>query len=379
MKTIYVDHAATTPVHPQVVKAMIPYMTDHYGNPSSIHSFGQKTRGALEQARRTIIDLTKMKNGHLIFTSGGTEADNLAIIGTALANQKKGKHILTTQVEHHAVLQACEHLEELGFEVTYLPVDSTGVVELEKVEQAIRQDTILATIMYGNNEVGTLQPIQELGQLFKEKDILFHTDAVQAFGIEKINLEELPVDLLSCSAHKINGPKGVGLLYIRPDVHIQPLLYGGAQERKRRAGTENLPGIIGFAEAVKLSYSDMEERINKYQEFKSVMLQIFTEAGLNFAVNGGAEKSMPHILNVSFYGVKADVMLMNLDLEGVAASSGSACSAGSLQPSHVISAMTSEQERIKSAIRFSFGYGNTREEIIEAAEATVRIVKRLTK
>lgn len=379
MKTIYVDHAATTPVHPQVVKAMIPYMTDHYGNPSSIHSFGQKTRGALEQARRTIIDLTKMKNGHLIFTSGGTEADNLAIIGTALANQKKGKHILTTQVEHHAVLQACEHLEELGFEVTYLPVDSTGVVELEKVEQAIRQDTILATIMYGNNEVGTLQPIQELGQLFKEKDILFHTDAVQAFGIEKINLEELPVDLLSCSAHKINGPKGVGLLYIRPDVHIQPLSYGGAQERKRRAGTENLPGIIGFAEAVKLSYSDMEERINKYQEFKSAMLQIFTEAGLNFAVNGGAEKSMPHILNVSFYGVKADVMLMNLDLEGVAASSGSACSAGSLQPSHVISAMTSEQERIKSAIRFSFGYGNTREEIIEAAEATVRIVKRLTK
>lgn len=377
MKSIYVDHAATTPVHPQVVEAMIPFMTDYFGNPSSIHSFGQKTRGALEQARRTIVELTNMKKGHLIFTSGGTESDNLAIVGAALANQAQGKHIITTQIEHHAVLHACQYLEGLGFDVTYLPVDHTGRVRIEQVEAAIRPDTILATIMYGNNEIGTLQPIKEISHLLKQKEILFHTDAVQAFGIEKIDLTELPVDLLSCSAHKINGPKGVGFLYIAPDVSVQSLLHGGSQERNRRAGTENLPAIIGFAEAVKIAYAEMEEKREKYLQFKQTMLRIFQKSGLSYELNGTLEDSLPHIINVSFQGVKADAMLMNLDLEGVAASSGSACSAGSLQPSHVISAITTDQNRVEGAIRFSFGLGNTLAEIEQVAEIMVRIVRRL--
>ncbi|GAA0354690.1 cysteine desulfurase family protein [Bacillus horti] len=379
MSGIYVDHAATTPVHPQVVQAMTPYMTELFGNPSSIHSFGQKARGALDQARRTIASLMNIQNGHLVFTSGGTESDNLAIIGTALANQAKGKHIITTQTEHHAVLHTCANLEELGFEITYLPVDEEGKVKIQDLVAALREETILVTLMYGNNETGTLQPITEIGQVLRDKGVTFHTDAVQALGVEQLDIHELPVDLLSLSAHKINGPKGVGLLYIRPDILIKPQLFGGSQERNRRAGTENLAGIIGFAEAIKLAYNEIAEKKELYQKYKDTMLRIFREANVRFTINGQVENGMPHILNVSFLGVKADAMLMNLDLEGVAASSGSACSAGSLQPSHVISAMTTDQARIESAIRFSFGLGNTLEQIERTAETSVKIVQRLVK
>lgn len=377
MKAIYVDHAATTPVHPEVVKEITPYFGELFGNPSSIHGFGRQTRGAIDQARQSLAQHIGAKPGHLTFTSGGTEADNLALIGVAIANQDKGKHIITTQIEHHAVLHTCQYLEQEGFEVTYLPVNSYGEVRVRDLEKALREDTTLVSIMYGNNEVGTLQPIMEIGQLLQGKQAYFHTDAVQAFGLENIDVEEQAIDLLSASSHKVNGPKGIGFLYTRPDVKIKPLLFGGAQERNRRAGTENIAGIIGFAKAAKIAYTDIKQKKEQYLEFRELMLDIFSRSGVEYVVNGHPVKSMPHILNVSFPGVRADALLMNLDLNGIAASSGSACSAGSLQPSHVLQAMTDQEEYILSAIRYSFGLGNTREDIQQVAEQTVKIVNQM--
>lgn len=378
MERIYVDHAATTPLHPQVLETMHAYLSNNFGNPSSIHFFGRKSRAVLDEARHRLATRLGAKESQLIFTSGGTEADNLAVIGSALANQDKGKHIITSQIEHYAILNSCHYLESLGFEVTYLPVNNLGQVDINKLKENLREDTILVSIMYANNEVGTLQPIQEIGNLLKEREILFHTDAVQAFGLTPLDLKTLPIDLLSVSSHKINGPQGVGCLYVGDKVQLKPLSLGGSQERKRRAGTENIAGILGFVEAVEIAYSELERNKSLYQSFKEKLLSILRSEEIDFQVNGHPEQCLAHILNISFTGVPAEIMLMNLDMEGIAASSGSACTAGSLKPSHVLEAMYPEGDgRITSAIRFSFGYGNTLEQVERIAQTIVKIVRRL--
>ncbi|HZG13542.1 MAG TPA: cysteine desulfurase family protein [Candidatus Bathyarchaeia archaeon] len=376
---VYLDHAATTPVHPRVREAMQPFLGEFYGNPSSLHGFGRQARMAMEKAREELAQILGAEPSQLVFTSGGTEADNMALIGVAMANREKGKHIVTSQIEHHAVLHACEYLEQIGFEVTYLPVDQTGMVSLEELKKAIRPDTILASIIYGNNEVGTIQPIEEIGTFLREQGIVFHTDAVQAFGSVVFEAKKLPVDLLSVSAHKVNGPKGIGALYMSRTVPFLPHMHGGSQERKRRAGTENVAGIVGFAEAAKIAMAEKAERQEKYESFRKRMLAIWQEAGTTFAVNGHPTHYLPHILNVSFPGVHTETMLMNLDLAGVAAASGSACTSGSLELSHVLQAMKLDEERAKSAIRFSFGITNTLEEVEHAAEKIAEIVNRLVK
>jgi cysteine desulfurase len=376
---IYLDHAATTPTDPRVVEAMYPYLTEQFGNPSSIHAFGRDSRKAMENAREEIARFLGVEPGQLVFTSGGTEADNTAIIGVALANRNRGQHIITSQIEHHAVLHACQHLEQIGFEVTYLPVDHTGMVHPDELKRAVRPDTILVSIMYGNNEVGTIQPIEEIGRFLQQQKIPFHTDAVQAFGVLPLNAGRLPVDLLSVSAHKINGPKGVGALYISRNVPFVPHLHGGSQERKRRAGTENVAGIVGFAEAVKIAKAEMAERVEKYRQMRETMIRIWRESGISFEVNGHPEKYLPHILNVSFPGADTETMLLNLDLAGIAAASGSACTSGSLELSHVLQAMCLDEPRSHSAIRFSFGVTNTLKDAEEAARITAEIVNRIAK
>ncbi|SFD63080.1 cysteine desulfurase [Bacillus sp. OV194] len=379
MDRIYVDHAATSPIHPDVVQEMLPYFTEHFGNPSSIHQFGRKTRQLLDEARITAAKSIGAHPSQIMFTSGGTEADNAAIFGTVYANSEHGKHIITTQIEHHAVLHACEELERQGFEVTYLPVDETGRISIQALKKALREDTILVTVMYGNNEVGTIQDIQAIGEILKDHHAYFHTDAVQAYGVLSLNVQELQVDLLSVSGHKINGPKGTGYLYIGDGVSIAPSFFGGEQERKRRAGTENVAGIAGFAKAISIMAEEGPQKAETYEGFKKTMLSIFKEEGIEHMVNGSAEHGLPHILNVSFPGVKTEVLLVNLDLAGIAASSGSACTAGSIEPSHVLTAMFGKTDRTKNAIRFSFGLHNTEEQIEKTARETAKIVKRLQK
>lgn len=380
MEKIYLDHAATTPMHPRVIEKMMEVMNTNFGNPSSIHSFGREARHYIDLARETLARSIGAKETEIIFTSGGTEADNMALFGAAESNQNKGKHVITTQIEHHAVLHACERLEKMGFEVTYLEVDETGTISLDDLSAALRDDTILVSIMYGNNEVGTLQPIKEIGELLKSHQALFHSDAVQAYGIEDINVNEINVDLLSVSAHKINGPKGTGFLYVRDRVKLVPRSYGGEQERKRRAGTENVPAIVGFQEAVKIASEERLAKREKYQEYKQIIIKVLTEQNVKFSINGLLEHSMPHVLNLSFPGTNVEAMLVNLDLAGIAVSSGSACTAGSIEPSHVLVAMFGkESERLVNSIRFSFGFNTTEDQIIRSAEETARIVSRLKK
>jgi cysteine desulfurase len=380
MERIYLDHAATTPMHPRVIEKMMEVMNTNFGNPSSIHSFGREARHYIDLARETLARSIGAKENEIIFTSGGTEADNMALFGAAESNQHKGKHIITTQVEHHAVLHACQRLEKMGFEVTYLPVDETGEISLDDLSTALREDTILVSVMFGNNEVGTLQPIKEIGEILKSHQALFHTDAVQAYGIEDINVNELNVDLLSVSAHKINGPKGTGFLYVRDKVKLVPRAFGGEQERKRRAGTENVAAIVGFQEAVKIASEERLVKREKYQGFKKTFVEKLAAHNIEFSINGLLEKSMPHILNLSFPGTNVEAMLVNLDLAGIAVSSGSACTAGSIEPSHVLVAMFGkESDVLINSIRFSFGFNTTEDQIIKTAEETERIVSRLTK
>ena len=380
LERIYLDHAATSPVHPQVVEAMIPYMTTYFGNPSSIHSFGRESRRALDEAREAIAKTIGAKANEIIFTSGGTEADNLAIIGVAMANREKGRHIITTCVEHHAVLNTCKYLQKQGFDVTYLPVDEHGIISVEQVKSALRDDTVLVSIMFGNNETGVLQPIHDIGQLLHDHDVYFHTDAVQAYGLVPIDVRGLGIDLLSVSSHKINGPKGVGFLYVREGVRLAPHIYGGEQERKRRAGTENVPGIVGLQKAAELAQQMMADKRALYEQFQHIMLTTFEQEGIHYAVNGHETNRLPHVLNVAFFGTNVEALLVNLDLAGIAASSGSACTAGSIDPSHVLVAMYgNDSERIRSSVRFSFGYGNTIEQVERAAYEIAKIVKRLTK
>lgn len=379
MERIYLDHAATSPTHPEVVEKMIPYMTETFGNPSSIHFYGRQTRHAVDEARRACARSIHANPNEIIFTSGGTEADNLALIGVARANRHKGNHIITTQIEHHAILHTCELLELEGFEVTYLPVDETGRVQVSDIQKALTEETILVSVMFGNNEVGTMQPIAEIGKLLKEHQAYFHTDAVQAYGLVEINVKEFGIDLLSISAHKINGPKGVGFLYAGTNVKFEPLLIGGEQERKRRAGTENVPSIVGLQHAILLAEKTREQKNAQYEEFKDIMVSVFQNEDITFEVNGNLEYRLPHVLNISFTGMNIEPFLVNLDLAGIAVSSGSACTAGSIDPSHVLVAMFGkDSDQIRSSVRFSFGLGNTKEQIEKAAYETVKIVKRLT-
>ncbi|GIN42825.1 MAG: cysteine desulfurase [Bacillus sp. (in: Bacteria)] len=379
MERIYLDHAATSPTDPRVVEKMLPYLTENFGNPSSIHSFGRESRKWLDGTREMIAREIGAHPNEIVFTSGGTEADNMAILGTALAREQQGRHIITTKVEHHAVLHTCNRLEEMGFDVTYLDVDESGRISAEQVKDALRDDTILVTVMYGNNEVGTIQPIDEIGDLLKDHRALFHTDAVQAFGFLPIDVQKSRIDMMSVSGHKLNGPKGTGFLYVNENVKLSQLLFGGEQERKRRAGTENVPGIAGLGEAVLLSGQEREEKSALYRRFKDIVIRTLKADGVSFDVNGSREHSLPHILNLYFPGVSVESLLVNLDMAGIAVSSGSACTAGSVLPSHVLSAMFGEEDdRLTSSIRISFGFGNTEEQVERAAKELAAIVQRLS-
>lgn len=375
----YLDNAATTAVSPAVRSAMEPYLEDIYGNPSSVHQAGRQAKAAIEQAREQVALALRATPNEIVFTSGGTEADNAALIGAALARQEQGRHIVTTSMEHHAVLHTCEFLEQLGFEVTYVDPDAQGTVSVEAVEQALRPDTTVVSVMMVNNEMGAIQPIREIGKMVRERGIVMHTDAVQALGLLELPVEELNVDLLSLSAHKVHGPKGVGALYVHHNLKWTPYLHGGQQERKRRAGTENLAGIVGMGEAVRLAVLEREAKWQQITDMRAAMLNVFqAELGAEcYVMNSPVEHGLPSILNVSFPGVMAERLLMNLDMQGIAASSGSACTAGALQPSHVLQAMHLPAERVQSAIRFSFSGHNTLEEVVLAANKTAEVVKRL--
>lgn len=380
MQTIYLDHAATTPIHPEVSAAYIKAMDSVFGNPSSIHSYGRTSRKLLDEARKTIAEALQAEPTEIIFTSGGTEADNIAIFGTVSAMKEKGNHIITTAIEHHAVLNSCKELEKSGCKVTYLPVDENGRINAKQVAEALTDETVLVTIMYGNNEVGVIQPIKEIGELLNGHQAVFHTDAVQAFGIMDLDVNELQVDLLSASAHKLNGPKGVGFLYQRKGLQTNPLQHGGEQERKRRAGTENVPAIVGFAEAVKIARQVMADNRMKYNNYTKIMTNAFDQEGIEYEVNAEEAERLAHVVNISFPGTDIESLLVNMDMAGIAVSSGSACTAGSLEPSHVLSAMYgSESPKLRNSVRFSFGLGLDEQAIQDAATSTAKIVKRLVK
>lgn len=377
---IYLDHAATSPIHPEVVQTMLGAVTNTYGNPSSIHYAGREARKALDMARENIARIIHAEEKEVIFTSGGTEGDNLALIGAAMSNKEKGKHIITTEIEHHAVLKTCAYLETQGFEITYLPVDKHGVVSLESLAAQLRLDTIVVSIMYGNNEIGSIQPLAEIGALLQDHQALFHTDAVQAYGLLNINVTELGVDLLTASSHKINGPRGVGFLYVKNGTRLTYQMHGGEQERKRRAGTENLAGICGFSAAATIISNERESKKEEYISFKKRMAEIWREAGLDFEVNGLEAATLPHVFSVRFPGISIEQLLMNLDMDGIAVSSGSACTAGTVDPSHVLVALFGEgHPGVQETVRISFGLGNHLEEIEIAATKISEVVRRLMK
>ncbi|MFX4305645.1 cysteine desulfurase [Exiguobacterium sp. A1_3_1] len=369
----YFDHSATTPMRPEVLEAMTPYLLEQYGNPSSVHAAGRSARAAIDKARRQIAQELNAKPTELIFTSGGTESDNYAIFGAAEAAREKGRHLITTRFEHHAVLHAFEELEKQGYDVTYLDVPTTGVVSLTALQEAVREDTTLVSIMFGNNEVGTIQPIAAFGQFLRERGILFHTDAVQVFGKQAIDVEALQVDLLSASGHKINGPKGIGLLYVRTGVKLAPQTFGGEQERKRRAGTENVPGIVGLAKALELMIAERDQQQDHIKQLRSVLLTRLDESGVTYEVNG--VEGLPNVLNLYFPRIEIEPFLIMLDMRQMAVSSGSACTAGSVEPSHVLSAMYGEDERTRASVRISFGHGNELAQVELLAQALQDVVK----
>lgn len=375
MPSIYLDHAATTPIHPVVLDEMVKTYKNVIGNPSSIHYFGREARKVLDDARYAIAKYIGAGSRDIVFTSGGTEGDNMAIIGAAFARRHLGKHIITTKIEHHAVFKTCEYLESLGFSVDYLDVDETGRVSVEDLEDKLREDTILVSVMYGNNEVGTIQPIREIAHILEDHQALFHTDAVQAFGTVDMDVRETPVDLLSMTGHKINGPKGIGFLYIRSGVSIAPYQHGGEQERKRRAGTQNVPAIAGLAAAVELVKEQLSARVDRYLSYRKIMLETLDKAKVDYRVNGNPEHFLPQVLNLYFPGTNVETLLVKLDLAGVAVSSGSACTAGSIEPSHVLTAMFGEgAEETKSSVRISFGTGLSADDIRKAGRIVASTV-----
>ena len=377
MKRIYLDYAATTPVHPEVVAAMLPYFTDVFGNPSSIHSFGQEAKAALEEARDKIAPLVGAREEEIVFTSGGTEADNLAIKGIAYANEGKGNHIITTSIEHHAVAESCKFLEKRGFEVTYLPVDSYGLVDPQDVKMAITDKTILISVMHANNEVGTIEPIAEICKIARERGIYFHTDAVQTVGHIPVDVNELGVDLLAMSAHKLYGPKGVGALYIRKGTKVIPFMHGGEHERRRRAGTENVAAIVGFGKAAEIAQRDMDAEAKHLIPLREKLISGLMGRIEHIHLNGHPTRRLPNNVNVSIEFVEGESMLLNLDLEGIAASTGSACSSSSLQPSHVLLALGLSHELSHGSLRFTWGRETTEGEIERVLEILPQIVAKL--
>jgi cysteine desulfurase len=374
---IYFDHAATTPLDSEVRDAMLPYLEGAYGNPSSIHAFGRQTRAAVDTARSQVARVIGADPSQIVFTSGGTEADNLALIGIMHVQSAEKRHLITTQVEHHAILDACKYLERFGYEVTYVPVDQYGMVQVEDVRAAIRPDTALISILHGNNEVGTIQPIEEIGAMAKQHRILFHVDAVQSFGSEPLDVSKLPVDLVTLSSHKIYGPKGVGALYIGNGVKILPRALGGAQERRKRAGTENVLGIVGFGKAAELVEKHHTARRDHLVHLKQTFIEELQARSLDIVVNGHKAMSLPHIANISFPGIDTETLLIQLDMEGIAAASGSACTSGTLSVSHVLKAMQLPAAVTNSAIRFSFGKDNKIQEIKAATAKIEEVVRRL--
>lgn len=377
MRKVYLDHSATTPVHPEVLEAMLPYYKEKFGNPSSIHEYGRVAKTALEEAREKVAKLFNCSPYEIYFTSGGTESDNLAIKGVAFANKKKGKHIITSSVEHHAVLESCKFLKKEGYEITYLPVDQWGLVDPDDLRKNIKDDTILVSIMHVNNETGTIQPIEELVRIAKEKGVYFHTDAVQSAGKIPIDVQELPIDLASISGHKIYGPKGVGAIYIRKGTRIIPLSHGGHHERSRRAGTENIPGIVGLGEAVEMVLKDMDKHNKHLKNLTETFFKKLKETVKDIQLNGHPEKRIPSILNISFKGVEGESIILSLDMKGVAVASGSACTSGSLEPSHVLSAMRIEPAVAQSSIRFSFGRENAIDDVDYVTGVLPEIIERL--
>ncbi len=374
---IYVDHAATTAVKKEVLDAMIPYYTEKYGNPSSIYSIGRESKKAIEEARDKVAAAISAQPKEIFFTGSGTEADNWAIKGVAYANRQKGKHIITSAIEHHAVLHTCQYLESDGFEVTYLPVDENGLIRLDDLKKAIRPDTILITIMFANNEIGTIQPIAEIGQIAKEHKIYFHTDAVQAMGNVHINIEEMNIDLLSMSSHKFYGPKGIGALYIRKGTKIISFMHGGAQERGRRASTENVAAIVGFGKAIELATSNMDEYNKKLTAFRDRTIDEIQKRVPFIKLNGDRYKRLPGNVNFSFSFIEGESLLLMLDMKGIAASSGSACTSGSLDPSHVLLAIGLPHETAHGSLRISYGDENTDEDVDYILETIPPIVERL--
>lgn len=377
MNRIYLDNAATTPVHPEVVKAMLPYYNEYFGNPSSIYSFGREAKKAIEEAREKVAKALGAEPSEIYFTSGGTEADNWAIKGAAYANQEKGKHIITSAIEHHAVLHTCEYLEKQGFRVTYLPVDEYGVVKLDELKKAISDDTILISIMMANNEIGTIQPIKEIAEIAKEKGILFHTDAVQAVGNIPVNVKNLGVDMLSLSAHKFNGPKGVGVLFIKKGTKIHSFVHGGGQERNRRAGTENVAGIVGLGRAIEIASENLEEHAQKLIKLRDKLINGVLERIPYARLNGHPEKRLPGNAHFAFEFVEGESLILNLDLLGIASSSGSACTSGSLEPSHVLLAIGLPHEVAHGSLRLTIGGQNTEEEIDYVLEVLPGVVQKL--
>lgn len=373
---IYLDNAATTKVAPEVVDAMLPYFTEQYGNASSIYGLGSASKKAVNQARKTIADSIGAKQEEIYFTAGGSESDNWALKATAEAYGNKGKHIITTKIEHHAILHTCEYLTKRGFEITYLDVDEYGMVSPESVRAAIRPDTILISIMFANNEIGTIQPIAEIGAIAKEKGVLFHTDAVQAFGQLPIDVDACHIDMLSASGHKLNGPKGIGFLYIRTGIKIRSFIHGGAQERSRRGGTENVPAIVGFGAAVERALRIMEEKTEKELELRDYLIKRMQEIPY-CRLNGHPTKRLPNNVNISFAFIEGESLLIMLDMKGICASSGSACTSGSLDPSHVLLAIGLKHEEAHGSLRLTLSEENTKEEIDIVVEAVQGIVQRL--
>lgn len=374
---IYLDNAATTKTAPEVVDAMLPYFSEYYGNASTIYSLGAESKKAMDHARQTIADSLGAKPEEIYFTAGGSESDNWALKATAEAYASKGKHIITTKIEHHAILHTCEYLEKRGFEITYLNVDRDGLISLDELKAAIRPDTILISVMFANNEIGTIEPIAEIGEIAKEHGVLFHTDAVQAYAQVPIHVDEMHIDMLSASGHKLNGPKGIGFIYIRKGVKIRSFVHGGAQERSRRAGTENIPGIVGLGAAVERAMRIMDSKTRKEIELRDYLIGRLENEIPHCWLNGHRTKRLPNNINFSFLFIEGESMLIMLDMKGICASSGSACTSGSLDPSHVLLAIGLKHEEAHGSLRLTLSEDSTKEEMDIVAEEVKKIVQRL--
>lgn len=376
-KIIYLDNAATTKTAPEAVEAMLPYFTENYGNASSIYGLGAESKKAITKSRENIAKSLNADPSEIYFTAGGSESDNWAIVATAEAYANKGKHIITSKIEHHAVLHTCQYLEKKGYEVTYIDVDENGVLKLDELKKAIRPDTILISIMFANNEIGTIQPVKEIGEIARENGILFHTDAVQAYAHVPIDVNELHIDMLSASGHKLNGPKGIGFLYIRKGVKIRSFVHGGAQERSRRAGTENVPGIVGLGVAVERAFAGLDERSKKEIELRDHLISRFEKEVPYCRLNGDRVRRLPNNVNFSFQYIEGESMLIMLDMKGICASSGSACTSGSLDPSHVLLAIGLPHEIAHGSLRLTLSEENTIEEMDYVVDSVKEIVDRL--